>query len=315
MNYDLAKAARFDNGFNTRIQQLALKSAANGEFAKLAMTGRLANMFARMAPRIEQAAPMAGLNIAGGAGKGIGKLMGAPVSIARGVGRGLMGTPGEAGAISRFVGGAGEGLLGAFGEGGKRLGQRFNRLATGRVAFGAPKPVAAGAPGATAADVAKGTGVAAEATPGAAGAAGPATPAPAAPTAAPGTVGGGTTPGTISTEQLAGQGVIPTNRSWTGGPTGQGELFPNMAGDPTKGLLGRMQGMLPQGAKDWIANNPNLASAGAGALGGGAVMGGINEYGDYRRRQALENLGFMQRLGLALQLATNPQGFSNTLQL
>ena len=305
MNYAQTKTARFQNGFEVRMQQLVIKQAACAGLDKSA--GAFARMFGRIAPRLEQAAPMAGLNIAGGAGKGIGRLAGAPVSAARGLGRMVMGTPGEAGAISRFVGGAGEGLLSAFGEGGKRLGQNFNRLATGRVAFGAPKPVAPGAAGATAADVAKGTGAAPTATPAAA--------APGAAAPAPGTVGGGATPGTISSEQLGQAGVIPTNRNWTGGPTGQGELFPGMSADPTKGLLGRMKGMLPQGAQDWMANNPNLVSAGAGAAGGAAAMGGLNEYGDYRRRQALENAGFMDRLGLAFQLATNPQGFAQTLRL
>lgn len=289
MNYEHAKEASFSNGFDTRLQQMVEKSA------RAAAIGR---MFGRVAPRIEAAAPRATMDIAGGAGRLMGRMAGAPVSMARGLGRAVMGTPGEAGILSRMVGGAGEGFLGAFGEGGKRLGKSFNQMATGRVTFGQPKPMAAGAAPAGA--------------PGAAP----------TPTAAPGTVGGGATPGTITPDQLsqmategmvtpgAGSGFTMPGR----GLVGPG-VDPSVLGDPTKGLLGRIKGMLPQGAQDWVAANPNLASAGAGALGGGGLVYAGNAYGDAQRRKALENLGMLDRLGLAFQLATNPQGFASTLRL
>ena len=76
-----------------------------------------------------------------------------------------------------------------------------------------------------------------------------------------------------------------------------------------------MRGFVPAGVKEWMAANPNMAAAGMGAAGGAGAMYGLNSYGDYRRRQALENAGMLQRLALAFQLATNPQGFVNTLNL
>ena len=52
-----------------------------------------------------------------------------------------------------------------------------------------------------------------------------------------------------------------------------------------------------------------------GAIGGAAGMGAADEYVDYRRRDALRNMGGMKRLGLALQMALNPEGAINSMRL
>lgn len=86
-------------------------------------------------------------------------------------------------------------------------------------------------------------------------------------------------------------------------------------GDPTAGLLNRIYAKMPKHWQEWAeGHKPQLYGAG-GALAGAAGVGGLHAYGDSRRRKALENLSFMQRLGLALQLAANPEGFINTLHL
>ncbi len=300
MNYEQLKRASVQTGFIVRINQLRMKQAAIVAEQQAEQEALQKEAFARMlqrfTPRLGQAAaetvPFTS-RAAGGVGSGIGKMVGAPISAVRS----LLTPSNQAGALSHLVGGLGEGFMGAFGAKGKAMGQSFRRTMTRPVQFGAaPKP----APVSGLSDAAMPRGAAPKA----------------APAGAPGARSKPTTaaPGTITPEAMRSEGMLaPTNRNWTGGP--QGELFPGMTGDPTKGLLGRMKGMLPQGAQDWVGNNPNLASAAAGAVGGGALVQGGNAYGDHKRRQALANASIMQRLGLAFQLATNPEGFANTIRL
>lgn len=300
MNYEQLKHASLQTGFIVRINQLRMKQAAlDAERAateEALQKEAFAKMLQRFTPRLGQAAaetvPFTS-RMAGGAGSLAGKAVGSPISAVRS----LLTPSNQAGALSHLVGGLGEGFLGSFGQKGKALGQSFRRTVTRPVQFGAaPKP--APRPGLPDASMPRG----------------------AAPKAAPANAPGATikaptaAPGTITPEAMRSEGMLaPTNRGWTGGP--QGELFPGMSGDPTGGLLGRIRGMLPQGAQDWAAANPNLLSAGAGALGGGALVQAGNSYGDHKRRQALANASIMQRLGLAFQLATNPEGFASTLRL
>lgn len=333
MNYELQKIARFNNGFDTRLLQLVVKSAVNGEFSKEAGWGdAAAGIFARYAPRIEQTAARmapriegAGAaaphwNIAGGIGRHIGQLPKYIAAVPFIPGRWLGNT------TTRLVGGAVEGAASMFGPKarvwGQAANQNINRFMTGNIKFGPPKPgesAANIASGATAAarggmggGAAGGGGAAAGAGGGSAGGGGVPWGGGAA-----GGAAGSKTPGFMTNEQLAELGLVTPNRGFTmpgRGLVGPG-VDPSILGDPTKGLLGRISGMLPQGAQNWISANPNAASAAGGALAGGGLMYAGNEYGDYKRRQALANLGMLDRLGLAFQLATNPQGFSNTLRL
>lgn len=71
---------------------------------------------------------------------------------------------------------------------------------------------------------------------------------------------------------------------------------------------------LPQGMKSYMNAHPMRAAGMAGLAGAGIAGGGvqgINSYADYRKREAIRNMGFGNRLGLAFQLMANPNGFAN----
>ena len=82
-----------------------------------------------------------------------------------------------------------------------------------------------------------------------------------------------------------------------------------------QGMFSNLPKWIPQGARNWAEKNPEWT---AGLLGGGIGAGateGLNMYGDAKRRNRIQNLGFLQRLGLAGQLAFDPSGFTDTLHL
>lgn len=83
-------------------------------------------------------------------------------------------------------------------------------------------------------------------------------------------------------------------------------------------------GQEPMGQAGRFANARNLWSNpeyqrlrdfGGGVLAGGLPVAGANAYVNRRRRQTIENLPMLQRLGLALQMAYNPQGALDNMRL
>lgn len=299
MNYEHAKIASFENGFETRLRQVMIKSALNPQqmWKALSSAGRAGKSISQAGGTAEQA--MAKISpkfqlpqqmttnprILAGLGDETTSLVSGQrmADLARSNLR-----PAQAMAGARFAPG------GALSQA-ARAGQIVMPKAPGMTP-NIPKNVyqspitgkAMGGGKATPTPVNEGF---AKVT--------PETPVPGAGAPAPGTAGGGATPGSMSNVELEALGLVT----------------PRSGGDPTGGLLGKIKGYLPQNVQDWAGKNPNLVSAGAGALGGGGLVAAGDAYGDAQRRKALANAGFMDRLGLAFQLATNPEGFANTLRL
>ena len=82
-----------------------------------------------------------------------------------------------------------------------------------------------------------------------------------------------------------------------------GGMDPNAARGFLSGLPNRMPG--------WMQNNPALV-AGAGGIG---ATKGYDEFKDYRRRQALRNLPWYQRLGLGAEMLFSPESAINQMRL
>lgn len=80
-----------------------------------------------------------------------------------------------------------------------------------------------------------------------------------------------------------------------------------------QGLTGRM----PEGMRNWmqVPGNQTMMAAGGGLAAGAGGMGYAQHRVNEMRRDALNHAGVMQRLGLAFQLATNPNGFMNTMHM
>ncbi len=69
---------------------------------------------------------------------------------------------------------------------------------------------------------------------------------------------------------------------------------------------------LLQRLRQTATENPLRFGAATGLAGAGAV-GGLDAYGDHRRREALRQAGFGERLALALKLLSNPDSVANML--
>lgn len=282
MNYDQHVAVSFQTGFEQRLQHLVTKAAM------VKAAGGLAPMWRRLG---QQAVARGGHALRPAARPGGGLF-------SRGVGGAVAG----AGKVIREVPVARQTLRSALPSAGKLIREtpvasQFTRQA---------RP-----PGAS--KVIRETP-----TPGAGGGAGkpPTPPTPPPGPAAAASPPPNAAPGTVTPDQMRQMGLVTTNRGFVGGPKPTIDVDATVtSGDPTGGLLGRIRNMLPGGARAWAERNPELYGGALGALGGGgAVMAG-DQYGDWRRRRAIENLGLLDRLGLALQLAASPRGFNQTLGL
>ncbi len=95
---------------------------------------------------------------------------------------------------------------------------------------------------------------------------------------------------------------------------GATHIFGEGAGMGAQKLLGQgapwYQNILGQ-AGSLMKAHPGVT----GALGGAAGVKGMDEYGDYRRRQQLRNMGGFKRLGLALQMALSPESAIQSMHL
>ena len=68
-------------------------------------------------------------------------------------------------------------------------------------------------------------------------------------------------------------------------------------------------------ASDWARANPGYAGAIGGAAAGWTGSSAIDSYENYRRREALRQQPFMNRLGLAFQMMANPEGAIQSMHL
>ena len=71
----------------------------------------------------------------------------------------------------------------------------------------------------------------------------------------------------------------------------------------------------PAGWFGRFRNNPALMGGALGAAGGIAGTEGLEYMGERARRKRIRDLGFLERLGLAGQVAFSPEGFINSLNL
>lgn len=99
--------------------------------------------------------------------------------------------------------------------------------------------------------------------------------------------------GAGKTPKLLGAGGASGNPNW---------MFNRLGLGPAVGGAGGRFG----GAIDWLNQNKQTVKN-VGLFGGGmAADHGIDEFGDYRKREAIRNMGFGDRLGMAYRMLTNP---------
>jgi len=127
---------------------------------------------------------------------------------------------------------------------------------------------------------------------------------------------GGPTTGTTSAPGPGG-----SSRFQFSGPHGSPALDPSIL-NPAIAAAGG-EGAIPPAGGKWfqnlmgrapgVQNFVNKHQLGTGLGVGAAGMYGVNQYGDYRRREAIRNMGGLDRLQAALGLVFSPNEFANRL--